>query len=283
MGIGKDIYLANVNVICNAGGYFRHTVDTAWTEGTHTFMQNKLYYVTKGGFDLVIDGVPYRAQSGDLFFIPAGTPHAYSDIEGVAFEKYWMHLDVYPSDSCLTALALPHKITISKKSAAHRLFARYVRLAKGNTLVDALYVKATVTALLAEYIRLASKSEVTLESGSEKRIGEVLRYIEHHLCSPLSVPTLAAQFHLHPNHFIRFFKTNTGYTPARYIKMKKMEVAKHYLEETELFVSEIMERIGIEDACSFSKQFKSIYSYSPRDYRTYFKDAGRIHARKKEK
>lgn len=281
MNTVKDIYLANINVICNTGGYFRHTTDTSWSVGMHTFMQNKLYYVTKGSFDITVDGVAYQAKEGDFFFIPAGTPHDYSDIAGVSFEKYWMHLDIYPNASYITALSLPHRITISKKSEAHRLFAKYVKRAKSHTLVDTLYVKSIATALLAEYIRNALNEEVTLRNISETKISEVLRYIEHHIADPLSVPALAEQFHLHPSHFIRFFKTHTGYTPARYVKMKKMEVAKRYLEETDLFVLEIMERIGIEDACSFSKQFKSVYSYSPRDYRAYFKDAGRIRAAKK--
>ena len=282
MSTVKDIYLANVNVICNTGGYFRHTVDTAWAESTHTFMQNKLYYVTKGSFELTVDGISYRAQSGDFFFIPAGTPHSYSDIDGVPFEKYWIHLDIYPSASYITSLSLPHKVTVTPKSEAHRLFVRYVKHAKSNTLVDALYVKSTVTALLAEYIRHAMGENVALHTLTETRISEVLRYIEHHIASPLSVPALAEQFHLHPSHFIRFFKTSTGYTPARYIKIKRMEVAKRYLEETDLFLSEIMERIGIEDACSFSKQFKSVYSYAPREYRAYFKDAARIRATPKK-
>ena len=281
MNYTESVYLANINVICNAGGYFRHTVDTAWAVGTHTFMQNKLYYVTKGSFELTVDGVSYHAKSGDFFFIPAGTPHSYSDIEGVPFEKYWMHLDIYPSASYITSLALPHRITITPNSEAHRLFARYARYAKNNTLVDALYVKSTVTALLAEYIRHAMGENVTLHTSSETRISEVLRYIEHHIASPLSVPALAEQFHLHPSHFIRFFKTSTGYTPARYIKMKRMEIAKRYLEETELLVTEIMEKVGVEDACSFSKQFKSIYSYAPREYRVYFKDAKRIRSKEK--
>lgn len=279
----RDLYLANINVICNTGGYFRHTTDSVWEVGTHTFMQSKLYYVTKGSFDLTVNGEAYRAESGDFFFIPASTPHSYSDIPGVPFEKYWMHLDIYPSSSYITALALPYRIRISPKTEAHRLFARYVKYAKGASLVDLLYVKSTVTALLAEYIRLAVREEeVTQKSIADTRISSVLRYIEQNIASPLTLPALAEEFHLHPNHFIRFFKTSTGYTPARYIKMKRMEIAKHYLEETDLFVSEIMEKIGVEDACSFSKQFKSVYSYSPRDYRAYFKEARRIRTKTKK-
>ena len=52
---------------------------------------------------------------------------------------------------------------------------------------------------------------------------------------------------MHPNHFIRFFKEKTGETPAKYIKARRMETAKRYLEETELSVKEIMLAIGEND------------------------------------
>ncbi len=283
MNSARDVYLSNINVICNAGGFFRHTVDSSWSEGLHTFMQNKIYYVTKGSFYITINGASYTAEAGDFFFIPAGTMHTYTDIEGVAFEKFWMHLDIYPSSSHLQALSLPHHIKIPQKSEIHRLFLQYVKYSKGHTLSDALRVKATATALLAEYIQLSHEEGVPLYNESERRITEILRYIEQNIGTPLDVPTLAKKFRLHPNHFIRHFKESTGYTPARYIKMKKMEIAKQFLEETDLMVFEIMEKIGEEDPASFSKQFKSIYSYSPRDYRTYFKSAKQVKAPKRSK
>ena len=67
--------------------------------------------------------------------------------------------------------------------------------------------------------------------------------------------------------FLRFFKKKTGMTPARYIKMRKMETAKQLIEETELSFNEIMHRVGCVDAAHFSKMFKSIYGSSPRAYR----------------
>lgn len=46
-----------------------------------------------------------------------------------------------------------------------------------------------------------------------------------------------------------------------------METAKRYLESTDLYIGEILEKIGECDASSFSKQFKKRYSLSPREYK----------------
>ena len=54
---------------------------------------------------------------------------------------------------------------------------------------------------------------------------------------------------MHPNHFFRFFKDKTVHFPAKYIKMLKMEIARRYLEETEMPVSKIIEEIGDDDFC----------------------------------
>ena len=42
---------------------------------------------------------------------------------------------------------------------------------------------------------------------------------------------------------------------------------EYVLEETELTVGEIMEQMGIEDICHFSKLFKRYYGDSPRKFR----------------
>ncbi len=154
----------------------------------------------------------------------------------------------------------------------HRLFKQYAKISGSKDLIDRLTIKAILISLIVEYIRLANPEEIMLTSSKDTRIDEILSYIHAHMSEPLSIPELADVFHMHPNHFIRFFKDKTGQTPAKYIKLRKMEIAKRCLEETDLYITEIMDKIGETDSCSFSKQFKSIYMLSPREYRRYFKN-----------
>ena len=66
---------------------------------------------------------------------------------------------------------------------------------------------------------------------------------------------------------IKFFKSRTGITPSKYVMIQKMEHAKMLLDETDLDLSEIIERIGLEYMSHFSKLFKNFYGVSPQHYR----------------
>lgn len=267
-----DIYFANLNMVYISGNYFKPGPDRIWTQKNFSFTLNKFYYITKGRCLLTIDGVEYTAVKGDWFFIPAGTVHSYANFPGEPFEKHWMHFDIYPDTSLISLLHLPHFIRLQPGMKAHKLFKQFAKISGSKDLIDRLTIKSILLSLLIEYIRLANPEEITLSGSKDARIDEILRYIHAHMSEPLSISELADVFHMHPNHFIRFFKDKTGQTPAKYIKIKKMETAKRYLEETDLYITEIMEKIGETDSCSFSKQFKSIYMLSPREYRNYFKN-----------
>ncbi len=103
---------------------------------------------------------------------------------------------------------------------------------------------------------------IGLDSQSKK----LLNYIPEYLDQDLSNASLAAYMHMSVRSFLRYFKNLTGQPPASYIALTRMERAKSLLEETDLSVSEIMDRVGISSVSSFSKTFKKHYGYSPRTY-----------------
>ncbi len=265
----QEIFLTNLNGVCNLGGHFKAKRDTLWAEGEHCFAQNKFYFIIKGRCRLVIRGREYIAKAGDWFLIPPNTPHSYSTV-GEPFEKYWMHFDVYPNADLFHVLNLPYCINVIGNKKILRLFSQFAKAYKSNELTSRIRVKALLLSLIAEYIAIACPDGVAVKSNSDSRIDEILRYIHSNLEKSLTNRELAEQFHLHANHFIRFFKNKTGQTPARYVKIKKMETAKQLLENSDLYINEIMEKIGEDDLSSFSRQFKSLYNQSPRKYRKYF-------------
>ena len=82
---------------------------------------------------------------------------------------------------------------------------------------------------------------------------------------------IASYMHMSMRSFLRYFKSLTGQTPASYIALTRMEVAKGLLEDTDLSITEIMDKIGIASVSSFSETFKKHYGYSPRTYREIFR------------
>ena len=101
----------------------------------------------------------------------------------------------------------------------------------------------------------------------EEQLQNLLAYIHEHLDGDLDNAELAARCHLHPNHFIRYFRGCTGQTPARYVAERRMEAAKRLLEETDLPVSEIMERVGLSESGHFARLFRKQYALTPTEYR----------------
>lgn len=270
MSVGDRTYLANLGGRVTLGGHFRSPAGSDWVLSKRTrILFNKFYYIRGGTCTITVDGCEYIGRAGDLFFIPAGSWHTYADRHDEVFEKDWMHFELTPDNGLFAALSLPHRVHAPAGSRVSSLFRRYVRLSRGAGAREEIAVKAILLDLISEYIALAYPEGV-MPGGEERMIMRVLAYIGAHLSEPMSVSSLAARFYLHPNHFIRFFKSETGQTPARYIRNARMEIAKRALEESDRPIREIMAMIGEEDAFAFSKRFKGYCSYSPREYRKAF-------------
>lgn len=262
-----DVYFSNFYAVTSFGGHLKLSANEVWKYGDHSFSQNKFYFITKGSCTINIEGKNYVANAGDWFFIPAHTVHRYSNHTEAAFCKYWMHFDIYPNNDIFNLLKLPFFVKVKKGSPVYTLFRKYVKLNTSTELLDKISVRSILLQLIAEYIRIAHPNGISIKSKQKETIDDVLRYINHNITQSFSINDLAKEFHFHPNHFIRFFKKETGQTPAHYITSKKMELVKHYLEYSNLSVSEIMEKMCETDMPAFSKQFKKFYSFSPREYR----------------
>ncbi len=272
----QDVYFSNLNAVNNLGGFFSAPVGFNWSCERHSFAQNKFYFITKGSCVITIENKQYTAKAGDWFFIPSYAEHSYYNHSDKVFEKYWVHFDLYPNSELFGILHLPYFVKVERGSNAYKLFKQYEHLTHSDRLDDKINIKSILLQLVAEYIRLSLRDDVVVKSISDTKIDDVLRFINGNIDRPLSVLDLSKEFHLHPSHMIRFFKNKTGDTPAHYIKARKMEIAKRYLESSELNVGEIMEKIGEYDMSSFSKQFKSRYSLSPRAYRQYYKKTRQV-------
>ncbi len=266
----QNIYLTNLNVVCNMGGFLKTTPDTRWRYGLHRFSHNKFYFITKGRCIILVNDKKYIAEAGDWFYIPANTLHGYSTIKGETFEKYWMHFDIYPDNEIFKNLNLPVMINVSGKKAVYRLFKKLIVTYKSNILCDRIQEKSILLELISEYIRIALPEGVMVKNIDDKRMDKIISYINSHLSEPLSLSRLSEEFYLSPNHFIRYFKSKTGVTPVHYIKSKKMETAKRLIEESELSITEIIKKIGESNINNFSNQFKNYYGLSPRKYREIF-------------
>lgn len=265
----EDVYFANLNVKCFIGGFFAPDKDRDWSCANARFELNKFYYITKGQCVINIEGQTYMANAGDWFFIPRYAEHSYCKVKGCEFEKYWMHFELFPDEDFFRMMDLPYHINVGENPQVIKLFSSFAAMSEGTLVTDRLMVKSLMFALLSEYIKASKPTGVLIHSKEDARLDRLLCYINENLNHEISNQEMADFLHIHPNHFIRFFKNKVGYTPAKYVKLKRLEKAKALLEDTDLNISEIVEKSGMEDISHFSKVFKAYYSMSPSKYREF--------------
>lgn len=78
-----------------------------------------------------------------------------------------------------------------------------------------------------------------------------------------NVDMLSNQHHMSRTSFFNKLKALTGYAPADYIRMIRLQHAAQLLEQGEYSITEIAYMIGYSDAKYFREVFKKYYNVSP--------------------
>ncbi|MES2489122.1 MAG: AraC family transcriptional regulator [Pseudomonadota bacterium] len=106
---------------------------------------------------------------------------------------------------------------------------------------------------------------------SDKRLSDVLRFIEIHLSDPkLSIATVAKSCGISSRYLSLLLKLH-GTPFSTLIWDKRLQAAQQWLSSSkaiEASVSEIAYRVGFKSAAHFSRMFKQKFMVSPRQYRT---------------
>ncbi|MGM0526834.1 MAG: ATP-binding protein [Bacteroidota bacterium] len=107
-----------------------------------------------------------------------------------------------------------------------------------------------------------------ISSEEEKMIRKVIAVIEKNMEDPsLDSDFVAAEMGMSISTFYRKMKKTVGQPPGEFIKSTRLKMAARYLKETNLTVSEIVERVGYIDIRNFRKSFKHEFGTSPAEYR----------------
>ncbi len=240
-------------------------IDNSWNFTNVLIPDNKLYVVERGEIGIECGGELLRVKAGEMVLIPALINHSLHLVNCDCAKKTWIHFSMKSGvRDYFSGLKRPIKITLPSKSHALKLMKEVL---DGNALKEpqrSLVTSAKIFELVALFLSESSQ-EFYDEKSSD--IEKAIQYINANFTEQLSLNHLAEKYGCSPNHFIKKFKEKTGYTPIKYLAVKKVEVAKKLLETTSLPINSVMEKVGFYDASYFSKLFKKTVGYSPREFR----------------
>jgi AraC family transcriptional regulator len=88
----------------------------------------------------------------------------------------------------------------------------------------------------------------------------------------LTIPELAAECGMSPRHLIRTFKNTVGMTLSDYIAAARIERAKDYLRQRDVFIKVIAYNCGFQSAAAFSAAFRQATGMTPKAFREECRD-----------
>ena len=113
------------------------------------------------------------------------------------------------------------------------------------------------------------EGEKNLPAGpyNQQLMNDAEAYIRSHYSEPLSLKKMADHYHITPSYFSRLFVQHTGKNYIDYLTHVRLEESMRLLQETDLKVYEIAERVGYGKARYFSELFRKECQMSPGEYR----------------
>ncbi|GAC13082.1 AraC family transcriptional regulator [Aliiglaciecola lipolytica] len=97
----------------------------------------------------------------------------------------------------------------------------------------------------------------------DRRIREVIAYVEANFVDVLTINTLANVACLSPTQFKKLFKQQIGLTASQYLVKFRMEKAQALLIHTDSPVQIVAEQVGYTDYTAFSRRFTQYFGLPP--------------------
>lgn len=132
---------------------------------------------------------------------------------------------------------------------------------------DELYGGFTASAAMYRLLIILNRAAEAIPDSKEKVnpvVAAAIDYINEHYAEEITLDDLCSVGGgLSEQYLCRLFKQATGLRPVEYILKKRISVARAYLEETDMPISEAAEKTGFHNTSYFYRNFKKFTGTSP--------------------
>ena len=240
----------------------------------HEFCKVLLLVQGSGGY--FVDGQRYLLQSGDIVLLDAHSIHRPELDADSPYERIILyispeylrrqstaecHLQSVFSGEKGHVLRLPEE----QRQKIFRIAARLERDLAGEAFGREILSNADLLQLLVEIGRNRERPESSAPSPvipKDKRIAEILSYIDDHLSEDLDAQIIAKAFFISKYHMMRLFRRETGTTVHLYITQKRLVKARE-LMDSGMRATEACYRCGWRSYSSFTRAYNKHLGTTP--------------------
>lgn len=237
---------------------------------SHSHHYFEIYYLKGGQRYHVVEDRLHLINSGELIvFPPYRMHHSFGD-EGVAFDRTVLYFrpEVVATDEILERIGKQTNTYRFDGVQLHHVDSIFERMERVQECADEFAgeeMRLLVNDLLISIVRQAPTDT---EVERRDRITGVIRFLHEHHSEHLRLNDIASEFFVSQYHLCREFKKATKSTVMQYLTNVRIGQAQRLLDETELSVTEISERVGFANVTHFNRVFKQLTDMAPREYRS---------------
>ena len=234
----------------------------------HWHRQIEILLITKGSMRVVCADTVQTVSEGEMVFVNPYESHiGHAEAHGVSYLCFIAEPCLwYDAMSEGAAAVLPHIRNHITDETMRSLLQATAEEYRGNNVGRELAVRAHLLLFLSRAMR-HHRTDTSRGSDPEARVGEVMRYINGHHTEKLSTRELADTFGFSLSYFCRYFKEATGTTVLEYINAIRLSHACRLLQQTDLPITAVAERVGFNGVNYFVRQFHEYMNCSPLQFR----------------
>ncbi len=248
-----------------------------------------MLYTTSGTAQMIIADCMYNVERGSIVIIKPGTPYVF--VQSNAFESILIHFDYLGTDSVERGFYIKpeeasefnYKKVISAHIEPDSCFNRTLFVRKCNHLESYFKsilsdfvtrekyfdfrISSAMVILLIDISRTVYAYEIYEPGSGANVISEVIDYIHENFDKNITNEMIAKKFNFHSKYINILMKNKTGYSLHQYILLNRISKSIEYLQNTNLHIYEIADKVGFSDSCHFTKCFKQIMGDTPKSFR----------------
>lgn len=255
----------------------------------HSLKFIKVFCLLNGNVSFGLNGVTYQLHTGDICFLAPNTIHCFGAFEDdVVAVNLIMKTSVL--EDCFVSLlkrddalskfffATLNSSNVPPAAVFHTHNDPQVRKLCADLFDEFTYthdpysphmLEAYTMQLFALILRNHSSNLSALNASKQTvdpHLIECIRYLYKNYTT-VSLSELAAKFNYSTPQLCKIIKQYTGSSFLEFIRVKKLNVAKLLLVQTDMSIKEIAEKTGFMDISHFYRSFKAMFGKTPAECR----------------
>ncbi len=253
----------------------------------HRHKEAQLIWILKGEGTLIAENTMHTFRPNDIFMISPNQSHVFKGSRSAAEnpEAAGVHtISVFydPNGHLANFLQLPELSQLNAflkeyncgfklpEEHFHSVSKRILKL-KGSNSMDQMLHFLHLLRLFCRMVpkpeRLSTFNKEHITDGEGLRMGNIYNYILQHYQNALTLEEVAAEAHLTPQAFCRYFKKHTGVTFVTFLNEMRINQACKKLTAGEYdSIATIAYNCGFNSITNFNRVFKSVAGDSPKEY-----------------